>query len=156
MPKDPYVMRKAVVGFLTHIRETENKIGYLESRISKIRARLTGMGYDPSAQGGGGSRTDAIPEGVATLSELEDEWSACVRHHTREVEAAREMCALPHVERHVVWLRVVEKRKWHEVAKAVRYTPRQAQRLEQDGIEELYPLIPEQFRRDAFPNAAPL
>lgn len=155
--KDLYVMRQPVVNYLSYIGELDKRVSYLESRIPEVRARLVNiMGYDPSAEGRVGSRADAIPEGVAALAELEDEWSERVRDSVREIEHVKEMCAPEFVERHILWLRVVEKKKWRDVAKAVKYTVRQAQRLEEDGIRYLYPRIPEQFRRDAFPNAAPL
>lgn len=154
MAKDLIVERKPVEDWLEHIRVADARISYLESRISAIRERLAGMGYDPSSQGRGSSH-DAIPNGVATLQELEDEWNHRVADTQREVETVRELCAMPNIGRHVVWLRVFERRTWPQIAKAVSYSEKQAMRFAEGGIRDLYPYVPERFKRDAFPNAAP-
>lgn len=156
MPKDIEVLRKPVIDWLVYIREMNTRISYLESRISEIRDRLCGMGYDPASQGGSASSADKIPSGVATLAELEDEWNQRVKDTQREIEEARELCSPTNTGRYVLWLRYVDRRSWKDISNSVSYSPKQCRRIAEGGIRDLYPLIPEIFRRNAFPNAAPL
>lgn len=152
---DMYVMRACVTAWLDHVRRQDAEIRELESRIAEVRERLDGLGA--SVEGGGrGSGGDRMAEGVARISELEGEWSARVAACMAEIERARDMCSPSHVGRHAMWLHVVEGRTWAYVGRAIGYSERQAKRIADGGCRDLYPLIPEEFRRATFPNAAPL
>lgn len=152
---DMYVMRACVTAWLDHIRRADAEIRELEARISDVRERLDGLGASIDGAGGG-SGGDRMADGVARIAELEDEWSARVSACYEEIERARDMCSPRHVGRYAMWLHVVEGRTWAYVGRVIGYSERQAKRIADGGARDLYALIPEEFRRDAFPNAAPL
>lgn len=155
MSHDIYVIRTAVARYLKHIKTMDDEIREIESRIRDIRSRLEGMGV--SLDGGRAcGQSDKMGDGVARIMELEAEWSDRVVACHAEFNAARDMCDPHHVGRWAMWMHVVEGRTWAYVGRVIGYGERQARTIADGGARELYYLMPEQFRRDAFPNAAPL
>lgn len=156
MATDYFVMETCVRNWLRYIHESDVRIAYLETRIPEIRSRLIGLGYDPSAQGGSGSQDGKIPDGLATLEELVAEWNHEVSERQREIELAKELCQSANVEQHIVWLRFVERKKWEEIASLIGYSKRQTQRKAEQGVESLFPYVPNSIWKISFPNAAAL
>lgn len=155
MQHDMYVMRACVTAYLKHIKTMDDEIREVESRIRTVRSRLEGLGvsFDGTRSGGGG---DHLSDGVARIMELEAEWSARVESCYAEIASAQDMCDPHHVGRWAMWMHVVEGRTWAYVGRVIGYSEVQARRIGDGGTRELYYMIPETFRRDTFPNAAPL
>lgn len=154
MESSIYTKRSAVSEWLRRLKANDEGIRQLESRIAEIRNRLLGMGYDPSAESRGGS-SDALPDGVATLIDLEEQWNERITRYQRNFEHVRDICSLPNVATYSVWLRYVDKMTWPQVASKTKYSKRQAVRNVDIGVCELYPLVPEEIKRSAVHNAAP-
>lgn len=152
---DAFVARACVTSYLRRVRAMDDEIRETEERIRAARERLEAVG----AAGGGpgsGARGDRIGDGVARVMELEREWSERVSANLAEIAAAQDMCSPRHPGRWAMWMHVVERRTWAGVGAAMGYSAVQARRIADAGARELYRLIPEQYRRDEFPNAAPL
>lgn len=154
MQRDIYIIRACVTAWLDHVRLLDASIRDLESRIREARARLEGLGVRLDGPSGGAS-SDALADGVARVLELEEEWSAAVRAHLAEVEAARDLCPPSHVGARAMWLHVAERLTWAEVGRAIGYSEAQARRIADGGARELYGAMPEEFRRFTFPPAQP-
>lgn len=152
MGTDYFVMKTCVENWLSYIHDADNRIAYLEAKIPEINSRIIGLGYDPSSQGGEAS-SGKIPDGIATLEELKNEWSAEVSEKQREIEYVKQLCQSANVEQHIVWMRCVEHKPWALIADAVGYSKKQAQRKYEDGIAKLYPFVPNQISHTSFPNA---
>ena len=147
MDHDIFVMRACVASYLRHIKTMDDEIREIESRIRDVRARLVSMGasFECSRSGGCGDR---LGKGVARIMELEAEWSDRVSACYEEIAAAQDMCDPHHVGRWAMWM--------HVVGRVIGYSERQARTIGDAGARDLYRLIPETFRRDEFPNAAPI
>lgn len=155
MDHDIFVMRACVASYLRYIKTMDDEIREIESRIRDVRSRLVSMGasFEGSRSGGCGDR---LGEGVARIMELEAEWSDRVSACYAEIAAAQDMCDPHHVGRWAMWMHVVEGRTWAYVGRVIGYSERQARTIGDAGARDLYRLIPETFRRDEFPNAAPI
>lgn len=151
------VMREAVRAWLSDVRHMERSARDLEHRITEMRARLTGLrGIDYSSTGPSGGRHDAMQEGVAALEELCAEWSSSVALAAPAIAEAYEVmdkCSIPG---YAVMRHCLLGEKWADVAKAVGYSVQSVYLMRDNGYAEVYAMMPETARRDAFPNAAPI
>lgn len=151
-----FVMRSCVTSYLRYIKTMDDEIREIESRIRDMRARLVSVGASLE-----GSRSlgygDRIGEGVARIMELEEKWSERVSECYAEIAAAQDMCDPHHVGRWAMWMHVVEGRTWAYIGRVIGYSEAHTrQDIADEGVREIYRLMPEAFRRDEFPNAAPL
>ena len=72
-----------------------------------------------------------------------------------ELSEAKLLCRPVHERRHALWLHSVERLSWDETARRMGYSSAQTRRLAEIGVRELYALMPERWRREPIPNAAP-
>lgn len=147
-------MKICVDAYLCYIRGVDSTLAAIAEDIARIEARLELMGIALGAPSAGDGR-DALPDGVAKAAELRDEWAGAMAHHADELAEAKRLCRPVHECRHVLWLHVVERRTWDETARMVGYSSAQTRRLAEVGVRELYALMPERWRREPIPNAAP-
>lgn len=147
-------MKLCVDAYLRYIRGIDATLSAIAEDIARLEARLEllGVSFEPAAGGGG---HDVLPDGVAKAAELRDEWAGTMARHADELSEARRLCRPVHECRHVLWLHVVERRAWDETARMAGYSVRQTHRLAEVGVRELYALMPERWRREPIPNAAP-
>lgn len=147
------VMREAVRRWLSDVRRMERSARDLEHRIAEMRARITGLrGIDYSRTGPSGSRHDAMQEGVAALEELCAEWSSSVALAAPAIAEAymvMDGCSVPG---YAVMRHCLLGERWRDVAKVVGYSERAVHLMLDNGYAEVYARMPEQARRDAFPN----
>lgn len=151
------VMREAVRAWLSDVRRMERSARDLEHRIAEMRSRLTGLrGIDYSSTGPSCGRHDAMQEGVAALEELCAEWSSTVSLAAPAIAEAYEImdkCSIPG---YAVMRHCLLGEKWADVARAVGYSVQSVYLMRDNGYAEIYAMMPETARRDAFPNAAPI
>lgn len=151
------VMREAVTAWLSDVRRMERSARDLEQRIAEMRARITGLrGIDYSSTGPSGGHHDAMQEGVAALEELCAEWSSSVALAAPAIAEAYEVmdkCSIPG---YAVMRHCLLGEKWADVARAVGYSVQSVYLMRDNGYAEVYAMMPETARRDAFPNAAPI
>lgn len=151
------VMREAVRAWLSDIRRMERSARDLEQRIAEMRARITGLrGIDYSRNGPSVVRYDAMQEGVAALEELCAEWSSSVALAAPAIAEAYDVmdkCSIPG---YAVMRHCLLGEKWADVARAVGYSVQSVYLMRDNGYAEVYSMMPEAARRDAFPNAAPI
>lgn len=152
---DIYVMRECVTNYLKYIGSIESGIRDLEHRISDLRESMRGLAINFDAARSGGV-SDRMADGVAKVIALEKEWNDRIVNQYDEFNKVRDMCDPRHVGRYAMWMRVVEGRTWEYIGSRIGYCDRHARTIADGGARELYYLIPEEYRRDTFPNAAPL
>ena len=144
------VMREAVMAWLSDVRRMERSARDLEQRIAEMRSRITGLrGIDYSSAGPSCGRHDA-------MQELCEEWSASVALAAPAIAEAYEImdkCSIPG---YAVMRHCLLGEKWADVARAVGYSVQSVYLMRDNGYAEVYAMMPETARRDAFPNAAPI
>lgn len=151
------VMRICVHDYLHYIRSIEASLLAMEEDIENQRARIEYGAVRYGRVGGRGALdVNKVPDGVARLMELRDQWLDEYAKHADELARAKALCRPIYENRHTLWLRRVEGLTWATVARRAGVSITTCNRCERLGIQELYELLPEEFRRDAIPNAAPL
>ena len=148
-------MKICVEAYLRYVRGIDATLAAIAEDIARLEARLEllGVSFEAAAPGGG---HDVLPAGVARAAELRDEWAGAMARHADELAEAKGLCRPVHECRHVLWLHVVERRTWEDTARMAGYSSAQARRMAEVGVRELYALMPERWRREPIPNAAPL
>lgn len=149
-------MKVCVEAYLDYIRGVESTLAEIAEDIERIKARLELMGVSLDAAGAGpGCDRDALPDGLAKALAMRDEWAGAMARHGDELAIAKNLCRPVHVCRRALWLHEVERRTWDATARMLGYSVRQTHRLAEVGVRELYVLMPERWRREPIPNAAP-
>ncbi len=90
------------------------------------------------------------------LEELCAEWSSSVALAAPAIAEAYEVmdkCSIPG---YAVMRHCLLGEKWADVARAVGYSVQSVYLMRDNGYAEVYSMMPEVARRDAFPNAAPI
>lgn len=148
-------MKICVDAYLRHVRGVDATLAAIAEDIARLQARLEllGVSFDASSSAGG---HDALPDGVAKAAELRDEWEGAMARHADELAEAKALCRPVHECRHALWLHTVERLTWDATACRMGYSSAQTRRMAEIGVRELYALMPEQWRREPIPNAAPL
>lgn len=152
---DIHTKRICVQAYLTYISTIDEQIRELEIRIRDIRQRLDLMGVSFDGDSVTTTGGDRIADTVARIIDSEQEWCDRINLYHDEIQRVRDWCMPCHVGRWAMWLYTVERRSWAYVARIIGYSVRHTKRLADKGACELYELIPEQWRRDAIPNAMP-
>lgn len=152
---DYETMKFCVNAYLRYIRCVENTLTVIAEDIERLEARLEllGVSFEPSGLVSPGG--DKFPEGIAKATELRDEWSGAMARHADELAEARRLCRPINENRYVLWLHFVERQTWDSAARYVGYSVRQIKRMAVIGTSELYELMPERWRCEPIPNAAP-
>ena len=156
MEHDFEVMRTCVHEYLRHVRDTGASLSAIEEAIERQQARM-----EPGALScnriGGRSALDVgkAPEGVARLAELRERWSEEFALCADDLTEAKCLCRPIHENRYILWLHRVEGLKWEIVASKTGTSVQTCRRAERSGVMELYALMPERWRREPIPNAAP-
>lgn len=155
MIHDYETMRFCVRAYLGYVRGIDATITAVGEDIARVEARLELLGVSLAPVGSGDGGRDALPDGLARAAELRDEWEGAMALYADDLACARRLCRPVHERRYALWLHLVEGRTWGEAARELGYSERHARRLADDGVRELYPLMPERWRREPIPNAAP-
>lgn len=149
-------MKICVEAYLAYVREIDTTLTRIAEDIARLEAHLELIGVSFETVGPSSGGRDKMPDGVARAAELRDEWEGTMARHADELAEAKRLCRPTAKSRYVLWLHEVDGFTWDVVGHMVGYSARQAQRKAETGIRELYGLMPERWRRDPIPNAAPL
>jgi len=150
------VMRACVHEYLRHVRSAGASLSAAEEAIERQRARM-----EPGALScnriGVRSALDVckMPEEVARLAELRKRWSEEFALCADDLAEAKRLCRPVHGNRYILWLHRAEGLRWEAVARRTGVSVQTCRRAEGNGMRELYALMPERWRRDPIPNAAP-
>lgn len=151
---DLEVMRLCVKQYLGHmkhyyddLREIEIRIRTIETRLGLLGVSYDGISVSVSIDG------DQIGERLAEIYELRAELLDRMTAYERLFQDAQDICQPHHVGRYAVWLHEVEGRDWAYVGRIIGYEERQARRIADGGIREIYELMPREYQSQALPNA---
>ena len=147
--------RHCVYAYMEHIRSIPDDIREIEQQIKEIEASID---IRSSVAAGGGTTTpagDKIGSGIAILEDKLERWDVMIKNLYVERDHVRSLCLPTYKGRYALWLHKVEAKSWPYVARILGYSERQAKRFAEQGIIELYRLMPEEWRRYTIPNALP-
>lgn len=156
MGRDFEVMRICVREYLRAVSRMRMRLSMIEGEVAAIQARLSLMGVDYTRGGGSGPNRDKLPDGVAMLEEARDMWAGEYARCREDMERARLICSPDRPECHALWLHEVERRTWAACARLLHVSERTARSMAERGTACVYAEMPEQWRRDPVPNAAPI
>lgn len=148
-------MKQCVYTYLSHIRSIYKDIREIEIRIRQIEDRIKFLGGVDYSKITVSTSTDgdAIGEALVTLDELRGELADRILKYQKLYEDAKDLCQPRYLGRYILWLRNVDKMPWIYVAQIVGYEVRQAQRIADGGIRELYDLMPREYQAQSIPDA---
>lgn len=149
------VMKHCVIAYLAAMRALDDRLLQCAERYEAASSRvvLTGMSWERRNTRGTHDRGDA----VVRLMEVEDEfYQASIRWCEEYMQASLMFSFIESVPRHMLWLKHVERLTWAQVGKRTYYSEKRARTLAAEAIPEAYAIIPEEYKRNAIPNAMPL
>ena len=147
------VKRLLVAGYLDYIAGIDEAVTRLDESIRRTEAALTlGAVRYRDMPGNPNTDPDGIPEGIARLEELKDRWEGDASAMAAEWATMLDFC-MQSTPRRICWLHYVDGLTWGRVARKVGYSQQHARRLAWQGINEIYEIVPESFRRSAIPKA---
>ena len=149
------VMRLCVREYLRAVSRMRMRLSMIEGEVAAIQARLSLMGVDYTRGGGSGPSRDRLPDGVAMLEEARGMWAGEYARCREDMDRARLVCSPDRPECYALWLHEVERRTWSAVARTLCVSERTAHRMAESGVRTVYAEMPERWRRDPIPNAAP-
>ena len=141
--------------YLRYIRSAMREIESINDDIAEQQAtiELAGISY---GEGRSAVSADRIPDAIAKAMELCDKRSEAYARFADDIDEAKALCSSKYPSRHAMWLRFVEGKSWREISSAMGYSTRHVQRMADNGVAAIYYAMPERWRRDPIPNAAPL
>ena len=146
--------RAAVGEYMRHVKREEGRLEALEQRIACLRDSITlgaqRMRETPAAPG----PHDRVGDGVARLLELAAEWADTCGDIHREYGALMAFC-FESEPRRMIWAHYMEGKPWPIVAARFGYSLRGTYYISGRGAVEIWDWMPEEWRRNAFPNAQP-
>lgn len=152
MTRDPEWRRLRVAKareYCEHVGDLMTECGALSERARRIRERMDvgGIAYD-GPQGSPNAYGDAIPDGVAALEEALGERDALINEAAAEVLGFQRCVQKVSDPRHraVLDAKYVQGMTWAEVEQATNITERWCRELCCDALDELYDLMPHQWR----------
>lgn len=149
------VMVICVKEYLIYVSRADEAIRVTESRIREVRERLDGLCLSLD-RGGGGYCSDKMAEGVARIQALETEWAERVCAYQAEITECRDICSPMFPHRYAVYLHHVDGLTWGRIARMLGYAEDYVRKeIARRGVREIYYAMPEPWRRDPIPNAAP-
>lgn len=153
---DYEAMKHCVEEYLRYIASIPKTLEIIDGEMAYVQSRLTLCGYSYEGMRGGSSSGDQLPEGVIKLMELRQRRDDECAHFADDHARAQDLCLPIHPNRHVVWLHYVDGHSWDAGVRVYGYQDRQTRRMGEQGIVELYYLMPEEWRRNPIPNAMPI
>lgn len=131
------------------------EIAAIEDQMAKQQASLALMGISYGF-GRGSASADKIPDGVAKAFELRERWSEAYARLADGIEHARAICSDQYPGRRILWMRIVDGMSWRQISSKMHYSTKHLQRKADNGVVSVYYAMPEEWRRDPIPNAAPM
>lgn len=155
---DANVMRHCVKYYLDQMRFINQNVAFIREQISDLEETISGLfgiNYEKD-------RIQVSPEGdkigtaIIRLEELRSQLADAIADSYERYHEARNLCQLPHLGRHILWLNRVEGLTYDEISERLNYSRDYVYELSRGGYIDLYYVMPEEIRREAIPNALPL
>ena len=146
---------KCARSYMEHVGDLMTECAVLSARAHRIRERLglQAVLYSDSPRASV-SRNDAIPDAVASLDEALAERDALLGHVAAEIAECQDTVnklSDPRC-RAILDAKYLQGMTWGEVEQATHLTERWCRELRDNGLVELYDLMPHQWRM-AIPRA---
>lgn len=152
----PLGMAFAARLYVEHVRDLRLHEMVVATELADARAgAVRAQSLSRSSGGGSEHGDDAVFALVERMQELQREWEADAAELASEREEFRR-CLLQMADpRHRMLLSMrTAGRTWREIGEELRYSKSQTLRLAESAYIALWPVMPEPWRRLAFPDAA--
>lgn len=152
----PLGMALAARLYVEHVRDLKLHEMVVATELADARAgAVRAQSLSRSSGGGSEHGDDAVFALVERMQELQREWEADAAELASEREEFRR-CLLQMADpRHRMLLSMrTAGRTWRDIGEELRYSKSQTLRLAESAYVALWPVMPEPWRRLAFPDAA--
>lgn len=152
----PLGMAFAARLYVEHVRDLRLHEMVVATELADARAgAVRAQSLSRSSGGGSEHGDDAVFALVERMQELQREWEADAAELASEREEFRRCLVQMADPRHRMLLSMrTAGRTWREIGEELRYSKSQTLRLAESAYVALWPVMPEPWRRLAFPDAA--
>lgn len=152
----PLGMAFAARLYVEHVRDLRLHEMVVATELADARAgAVRAQSLSRSSGGGSEHGDDAVFALVERMQELQREWEADAAELASEREEFRRCLIQMSDPRHRMLLSMrTAGRTWREIGEELRYSKSQTLRLAESAYVALWPVMPEPWRRLAFPDAA--
>lgn len=152
----PLGMALAARLYVEHVRDLRLHEMVVATELADARAgAVRAQSLSRSSGGGSEHGDDAVFALVERMQELQREWEADAAELASEREEFRRCLVQMADPRHRLLLSMrTAGRTWREIGEELRYSKSQTLRLAESAYVALWPVMPEPWRRLAFPDAA--
>ncbi len=143
-------VRWAVLRYVRDVAAYDRRMQAAIERGQAIRAQMEGIGairYD--RDGSASTWSDHLPDALDTLAEIADHLESDVALWAKDAEKAKELF-FRYAETTMVWEKWGERLTWAKVAKMHGYSEGGARKMAERGMEIIYELMPEEYRRSPY------
>lgn len=141
--------------FLEYVRGLEIRIGYIQSEIESMRAKLelTGIQYREGVATS--TKGDKLENGVIALQELIETYCTELAEYVELQEQAHKAVAKLKKAEHAKALTkyYLQHESWEQVCVEMGYSWHGMMKLKRRALIEFYDYMPEEWRRNALPKA---
>ena len=155
MRHDPEVRRICATAYLDHVRSLRMRIDALQEEIEPLR-EMVGTTMDNRERVSGSTNPKAFEDAVIKLQDLIADYCTEMAEFADEQQAAHDVMrklSRPEYRRALTAHYLVGK-TWERCCVDMDYSWQGMMKLRRNAIDEVYDLMPEQWRRNAIPNAA--
>lgn len=157
MEHDPNVRHHCAERYMLYVRSLVVRINIMRDEIERQRALLLPAGIRYGESVACSVSGDAMEDGVIKLQEMIGEYCTELVEYVEQQKAAHEALAkLSKPERtEALTHHYLQGITWEETCVKMDYTWHGMMKLRKKALIELYDHMPEEWRRDAIPNALP-
>lgn len=143
-------VRFSVLRYVREVANFEERMAKYEERAEVVRSRMEHIASRFDRDGSRAGYEDTKPEALDELEEILDDYEALIiLFGKRAEEAHRIFDTCP--ETQMVWEHWGERRKWADVAHRHLYNMDYTRKLANRGLEIIWHLMPEEYRRSPYP-----
>ena len=155
MRHDPEVRRICATAYLEHVRSLKARIDSLREEIEPLR-EMAGTTMDYRERVSGSSNPKAFEDAVIRLQELIADFLTEMAGYVEEQRIAHDVMrrlSRPEYAR-ALTAHYLTGKTWERCCVDMGYTWDGMMSLRRKAVQEVYDLMPEEWRRSAIPNAA--
>ena len=134
--------------YLDHVRSCTERVNTISEEIAQLRSQLTlsGVSYSEHVSGGMVSK-DAIPDGVARMLELIDEYTTCQIECLDEQHTLHDvLMKLGPLEARLVKARWIKDCTWNQVAYSLNYSRSGLCAIRHQALQSVYKHMPPTYK----------
>lgn len=155
MEHDPFVRNHCATEYLDDLKAMMGKMDSIREDIEFLRdVGATTMDYHEHVSSSPNPK--AFEDRMARLSELNDKWLTELGEFTEKVDMARGvfMAMVNRDGARALKLHYMQGKTWEMVCVEMGYSYGGMMKLRRRAVDEVYDLMPEEWRRNPIPNAA--